>query len=98
MRRIILNCLIILLFSSALPIVSKILGLTNFDLLGSFGQLDWLSNLNLILFYNIGFEIAVVSCLLNKFTSRVRSELYNKCLFLIKTSIKSLNRSCSLTS
>jgi hypothetical protein len=46
MRIIILNCIIFLIFSSALPVSSKILGLTRFDLLGHFGDLHWLSNVN----------------------------------------------------
>lgn len=44
MRIIILNCIIFLIFSSALPVSSKILGLTRFDLLGHFGDLHWLAN------------------------------------------------------
>lgn len=85
MRTIILNCAIFLIFSSALPVSSKILGLTRFDLLGHFGDLHWLSNVNIILIYNFGFAIATGICLITKFTATVRSELCNRVLILFQS-------------
>ena len=82
MRTIILNCALFLVFSSALPVSSKILGLTRFDLLGHYGDLHWLANANIILAYNFVFAIATGLCLINKFTATVRSELYNRVLIL----------------
>ncbi|CAF0872299.1 unnamed protein product, partial [Brachionus calyciflorus] len=84
MDKIILNCAFFLTFSSALPVSSKILGLTSFDLLGHFGDLKWISNFHVILIYNFGFTIATVICLITKFTATVRSELFNRVLFLVQ--------------
>lgn len=89
MRIIILNCVIFLIFSSALPVSSKILGLTRFDLLGHFGDLHWLSNVYIILIYNFIFAIGTGISLITKFTATVRSELYNRVLVLFQNAIKS---------
>lgn len=89
MRKIILNCVILLIFSSALPVSSKILGLTRFDLLGHFGNLHWLANIYIILMYNFGFAIATGLCLITKFTATVRSELYNRVLIVFKSLLMS---------
>jgi hypothetical protein len=84
MRKIILNSGIFLIFSSALPVSAKILGLTRFDLLGHFGNLHWLANVHIILVYNFVFAIATGLCLITKFTATVRSELYNRILILFQ--------------
>lgn len=60
------NCALLLIFSSALPVLSKILGITNFDLLGHFGNIDWLDNLKIVVCYNILFATASTFCLINK--------------------------------
>ena len=39
MPHVIANCLIILLLSSALPLLARTLGITNFDLLGDYGKI-----------------------------------------------------------
>ncbi|XP_004345563.2 hypothetical protein CAOG_05973 [Capsaspora owczarzaki ATCC 30864] len=52
---IILNCAGFLLLSSSLPLLSRILGVTNFDLLGRYAQFDWLKSRLLLVFYNIMF-------------------------------------------
>lgn len=83
MDKIILNCIFFLTFSSALPVSSKILGLTRFDLLGHFGDLHWLSNVHIILVYNFSFTIATVICLITKFTATVRSELLTRVQILL---------------
>ena len=87
MRTIILNCIIFIVFSSALPVSSKILGLTSFDLLGHFGDLHWLANVNLILAYNFSFATATGICLFTKFTASVRTELYNRVVILFQNYI-----------
>lgn len=51
-------------------------GLTNFDLLGDFGRIEWLGNFKLVLFYNIIFAVATIGCLATKFTATVRKEIY----------------------
>ena len=51
------------------------LGITNFDLLGSFGSVRWLGNFYLVLTCNAVFGAAAALCLVNKFTARVRKEI-----------------------
>lgn len=76
MVKVILNCSVLLVLSSALPIVSKMLGITNFDLIGNFGSLKWLGNFYLILSINIIFAAATALSLVTKFTAAVRREIY----------------------
>ena len=54
------------------------IGITNFDLLGDYGRIEWLGNFLIVLMYNVIFAITATLCLINKFTARVRSELYNR--------------------
>ncbi|XP_022919593.1 protein Lilipod [Onthophagus taurus] len=76
---IIANCSLVLILSSALPLLAKILGITNFDLLGDFGSIEWLGNFKIVLLYNLVFAGAATLCLVNKFTAKVRRELYARC-------------------
>ncbi|GAB1609396.1 limb region 1 protein homolog [Argonauta hians] len=73
---IIANCIVILVLSSALPVLLKTLGITNFDLLGNFGSMEWLGNFYIILTYNIVFAVTTAVCLANKFTATIRQEIY----------------------
>lgn len=93
--QLIANCALVLILSSALPLLSRILGrypvlpklssnplmpkcllgITNFDLLGDFGQIEWLGNFMIVLLYNVIFGTAATLCLVNKFTATVRREL-----------------------
>lgn len=73
---VIANCALLLMISSALPLLSKILGITNFDLLGDFGSIEWLGNFKIVLLYNVLFATASSLCIVNKFTAKVRRELY----------------------
>lgn len=50
-------------------------GITNFDLLGDFGAIEWLGNFQIVLMYNLIFGTATALCLVNKFTATVRREL-----------------------
>lgn len=70
------NCALILILSSALPLLSKILGITNFDLLGDFGSIEWLGNFQIVFMYNLVFATATTLCIANNFTVKVRRELY----------------------
>lgn len=54
------------------------IGITNFDLLGDFGQIEWLGNFQIVLFYNVIFVGTTTLCLVNKFTATVRQELCNR--------------------
>lgn len=51
------------------------LGITNFDLLGDFGAIEWLGNFQIVLLYNLVFGTTTALCLANKFTATVRQEL-----------------------
>ncbi|EDV28298.1 uncharacterized protein TRIADDRAFT_21081, partial [Trichoplax adhaerens] len=75
---IIANCIVLLILSSALPLLSKILGITKFDLLGEFGQFDWLKNVTLTFCYNLLFEGATAFCLVTQITVSVRKALYSR--------------------
>ncbi|XKL59531.1 hypothetical protein PGB90_000547 [Kerria lacca] len=75
---VIVNCGLLLILSSALPLLSKILGFTNFDLLGDFGQIEWLGNFKIVLIYNLVFMISTVLILTSKVTSSVRKEIYRR--------------------
>ncbi|XP_006002229.1 limb region 1 protein homolog isoform X1 [Latimeria chalumnae] len=75
MTKIIGNCVSILVLSSALPVMSRTLGITRFDLLGDFGRFNWLGNFYIVLSYNVLFAVVTTLCLFRKFTSAVREEL-----------------------
>ncbi|XP_026466529.1 protein Lilipod [Ctenocephalides felis] len=76
LSHVIANCALVLVLSSALPLLSRILGVTNFDLMGDFGRIEWLGNFRIVLMYNLVFATAATLCLMNKFTATVRRELY----------------------
>ncbi|KAM5255424.1 limb region 1 protein homolog isoform 1-T1 [Ctenodactylus gundi] len=76
MTKIIGNCVSILVLSSALPVMSRTLGITRFDLLGDFGRFNWLGNFYIVLSYNLLFAFVTTLCLVRKFTSAVREELF----------------------
>ncbi|XP_034829944.1 protein Lilipod isoform X1 [Maniola hyperantus] len=78
LARIIALCAVLLAHSTAQPLLVKILGITNFDLLGEFGRIEWLGNFKLVLLYNAIFAATVTLCLARKFTASVRRELYNR--------------------
>ncbi|XP_045447019.1 protein Lilipod [Melitaea cinxia] len=78
LARIIAVCALLLAHSTAQPLLVKILGITNFDLLGEFGRIEWLGNFKLVLLYNAIFAATVTLCLASKFTASVRRELYNR--------------------
>ncbi|XP_073892570.1 limb region 1 protein homolog isoform X19 [Macaca fascicularis] len=89
--RIIGNCVSILVLSSALPVMSRTLGITRFDLLGDFGRFNWLGNFYIVLSYNLLFAIVTTLCLVRKFTSAVREELF-KALGLHKLHLSNTSR------
>lgn len=87
MSCVIANCGVILLLSSALPVLSRILGITSFDLLSSYANITWISNFTLVWSYNILFAVASAFSLLNKFTAQVRIELRKRWVNLFEKSI-----------
>ncbi|XP_020865260.1 limb region 1 protein homolog isoform X3 [Phascolarctos cinereus] len=94
--RIIGNCVSILVLSSALPVMSRTLGITRFDLLGDFGRFNWLGNFYIVLSYNLLFAIVTTLCLVRKFTSAVREELF-KALGLHKLQLSNNARDSETT-
>nr|KAF6469703.1 limb development membrane protein 1 [Molossus molossus] len=91
MTKIIGNCVSILVLSSALPVMSRTLGITRFDLLGDFGRFNWLGNFYIVLSYNLLFAVVTTLCLVRKFTSAVREELL-KALGLHKLQLSNTSR------
>ncbi|XP_036991955.2 protein LMBR1L isoform X1 [Artibeus jamaicensis] len=75
MTQIIGNCVCLLVLSSALPVFSRTLGLTRFDLLGDFGRFNWLGNFYIVFLYNATFTGLTTLCLVKTFTAAVRAEL-----------------------
>ncbi|KAI5103791.1 limb region 1 protein-like isoform X1, partial [Silurus meridionalis] len=75
MTTIIGCCVSILVLSSALPVMSRTLGITRFDLLGDFGRFNWLGNFYIVFSYNLLFAVVTTVCLITKFTSAIREEL-----------------------
>ncbi len=78
LTNIIGNCCVILILSSALPVLSRILGITNFDLMGAFGSMHWLGNFYMIFSYNIVFGVATSLSLTTKFTVMIQKEIYKR--------------------
>ena len=76
--QIIGNCVLLLVLSSALPVLSRIVGITNFDLLGDFGRIEWLGSFNIVLIYNLFFASSTAFSLVNKFTEPVRREIFKR--------------------
>lgn len=67
--------------------------------MGSFGEVKWLGNLYIVLFYNAVFAVAASFCLVNKFTARVRREILRRFEIAIRAivpvdSIKSVLSNC----
>ncbi|KPP62421.1 limb region 1-like protein-like, partial [Scleropages formosus] len=60
---------------SALPVFSRILGITRFDLLGDFGRYNWLGNFYIVFLYNMLFAGLTSACLIKTVTWAVQREL-----------------------
>jgi len=72
--KIMLNCMVVLILSSALPLFTRTVGITNFDLFGSFGQIVWLQNYHLVLVYNCAFLVALSICLCHSIVVKLSRE------------------------
>uniref|UniRef100_A0AAR2KG99 Limb development membrane protein 1 like n=1 Tax=Pygocentrus nattereri TaxID=42514 RepID=A0AAR2KG99_PYGNA len=75
LTQIIVNCVSLLVLSSALPVFSRTLGITRFDLLGDFGRYNWLGNFHIVFLYNMLFAGLTSACLINTVTWAVQREL-----------------------
>ncbi|XP_015913131.1 protein Lilipod isoform X2 [Parasteatoda tepidariorum] len=78
MTQIMGNCALLLVLSSALPVLARSIGLTDFDLMGDFGRINWLGNFYIVLFHNVVFSVTAILCLGTQITAAVRAELYNR--------------------
>uniref|UniRef100_A0A1I7XGH4 G_PROTEIN_RECEP_F1_2 domain-containing protein n=1 Tax=Heterorhabditis bacteriophora TaxID=37862 RepID=A0A1I7XGH4_HETBA len=78
MTAIIINCSLVLVLSSALPVLANTLGITTFDLLGAYSSLEWLSNFRLVLAYNVLFAVATMFCLVSQITNPVRKQIIKR--------------------
>lgn len=72
------NCAVVLVLSSALPLLSRSVGITNFDLLGNFGRIEWLGNFYVVLFQNCVFATTAALCLTTKIVTAVSRELFKR--------------------
>ncbi|KAM6106290.1 LOW QUALITY PROTEIN: protein LMBR1L [Pterocles gutturalis] len=75
LTKIIGNCVSLLVLSSALPVFSRTLGITRFDLLGDFGRFDWLGNFSIVFLYNMGFAGLTTLCLVKRVSWGAQAEL-----------------------
>ncbi|XP_023219291.1 limb region 1 protein homolog isoform X1 [Centruroides sculpturatus] len=96
MTQVIGNCAVLLILSSALPVLARTLGITNFDLLGDFGRIEWLGNFYIVLFYNLVFAVATALCLVTKFTAAVRQELIRRFKSFAQWTVTRERRSLSM--
>ncbi|KAM8829637.1 limb region 1 homolog-like protein isoform 2-T2 [Synchiropus picturatus] len=69
------NCVSLLILSSALPVFSRTLGITRFDLLGDFGRYNWLGNFYVVFMYNVMFAGLTSASLIKTVTWAVQREL-----------------------
>lgn len=74
-NQIIGNCTILCLLSSALPLLARILGMTNFDLLADFGRVEWLGNFYVVLLYNVVFFVSTTLYVRAIFTQQRRFKM-----------------------
>ncbi|XP_068240524.1 protein LMBR1L-like [Palaemon carinicauda] len=88
MVHVIANCVVVLILSSALPLLARTLGITNFDLLGDFGKISWLGNFWIVLGYNMLFASATAWCLVKKFTATIRHEIYIRFKLIVLSLLK----------
>ncbi|KAM6231228.1 LOW QUALITY PROTEIN: protein LMBR1L [Spheniscus humboldti] len=74
LTKIIGNCVSLLVLSSALPVFSRTLGITRFDLLGDC-RFNWLGNFYIVFLYNMGFAGLTTLCLVKRVSWAVQAEL-----------------------
>jgi hypothetical protein len=84
---LIINCGLYVILSSALPLLVKVLGITNFDLLGNYGRIKWLRSFFIIFVVNLIFGFGAALCIFNRVTQKAREETINR----IKLFYKSVN-------
>ena len=88
LTQLIVNCGLVLILSSALPLLSRILGISNFDLLGNYGRIEWLGNFYLVLLYNLVFAAAATLALAKKVTNSLLLEVWGRLKLAFSTSLQ----------
>uniref|UniRef100_A0A8R1HZN7 Uncharacterized protein n=1 Tax=Caenorhabditis japonica TaxID=281687 RepID=A0A8R1HZN7_CAEJA len=76
MPTIIINSSIVLVVSSALPVIVNTLGMTTFDLLGAHSSLQWLGNFRVVVAYNTLFVLLSCTFLFNQLTASMRRQIW----------------------
>eukprot|EP00088_Acartia_fossae_P048935 TRINITY_DN5359_c0_g2_i1.p1 TRINITY_DN5359_c0_g2~~TRINITY_DN5359_c0_g2_i1.p1 ORF type:complete len:522 (+),score=113.51 TRINITY_DN5359_c0_g2_i1:309-1874(+) len=84
---LIINCGLYVVLSSALPLLVKVLGITNFDLLGNYGKIKWLRSFFIIFLVNLIFGLGAAVCIFNRVTQKAQAETIKR----IKLFYKSVN-------
>uniref|UniRef100_A0A673NEU2 Limb region 1 homolog-like protein n=1 Tax=Sinocyclocheilus rhinocerous TaxID=307959 RepID=A0A673NEU2_9TELE len=84
LTQIIGNCVSLLILSSALPVFSRTLGITRFDLLGDFGRYNWLGSFHIVFLYNMLFAGLTSACLINTVTWALQRELIRAFAYFFK--------------
>ena len=76
--KIMLNCMVVLILSSALPLFTRTVGITNFELFGNFGQIVWTQDYHLVLVYNCAFLVALIICLCHNIVVKLSKEFFSR--------------------
>ncbi|KAL7294824.1 protein Lilipod [Trichogramma pretiosum] len=94
---LIANCAALVVLSSALPLLSRMIGITNFDLLGDYGRIEWLGSFKLVLIYNVIFALTAIICSVTKFSAAVRNEVWTKLRSCFRTIFRKKTNRHSVT-
>jgi hypothetical protein len=74
LTHVIANCVLLLMLTSALPLTSKTLGITQFCLLGWYQTTSWLSHTGLMFWYNSMFLILTASIISRQVSKAILRE------------------------
>jgi hypothetical protein len=85
--KIIINCIILLILTSAMPVVVQVLGITKYNLFGHFNTIPVLRSFWLLLTYNVMFVVLTGFILCKKATQSIIKEV----TFLVRNRVASLH-------
>lgn len=74
--KIVFNCMMVLILSSALPLFTPMVGITNFNLFDRFGEIKWMKKYTLVLCYNCAFLVALSICLCHSIVVKLGREFF----------------------
>lgn len=78
LAQLVANCALHVLLGSALPVLCRTLGITEFELLGHYARLEWLHSFALVFTFNIAFLASVSAAIGTHFTRPLRRELIKR--------------------